>query len=1041
MKRLMSKMKLGSKLLLMVGLPVLVMTLVAIQLVLDSIDEAQRAGYMEKLLVLAEADARLLNALQTEEQVSNAFLDSRGKQGKSALTEAVADTDRALAEYQAALDALGVPDSLRLERRIAAIEESLAAAFDIRPRVMAARTRAYKVRHLFEPAERALLDLLGIVPWESPDKGVAVQSEVFSLLERLKWLGRREQALLQRAFANDQFMGRDFVTFSRIMGQRKELSSRLLEMAEPEVIEAYQAAVEGADGKAVEAMRQKAFEASDYGAFAISPEEWSTASTRVLNALDALAKGVEKQAREMEHQMLVEADRALWSTVGLLLAASLGTGFIGFVVLRNVRSGISKAVESALRIADGDLEQRLEAHSDDEIGDLLRALSRMQSELKKRIDREAESAAANLRIRRALDNVSVPVTVSNEENALIYFNKAAEALFREMAPAWRKTAPDFDVDKLIGQPLSRYFQQGEFKRAYTAKLENERVIEGEIAERQMRLVASPVYDEDGNYQGRVTQWHDRTVELAEAEEERRRLEQERRIAAENQRIRTSLDNASSNVMLADNDGRIIYLNRNARALFEGIEDDLRRELPQFDARNLVGASIDLFHKNPAHQRQLLATLKDTHVADIEVAGRHMRITATPVIDEDGIRLGTTVEWLDRTQEVAVEREIDTLVEAARRGDLGLRIVLEGKQGFFRQLGQGFNALLDELSDVFDTIGDVMSRMSSGQLDVRIEKEYQGAFGRVRDDINTTLERLADVIERLTRIGSEVDTAASEISAGNANLSARTEQQASSLEETASSMEELTSTVRNNAENARQADLLAANARQLAERGGDVVRQAVEAMQQIDASSNEIAEIIGVIDEIAFQTNLLALNASVEAARAGEQGRGFAVVATEVRNLASRSADAAKEIKDLIRDSVEKVSVGSELVNASGETLGEIVDSVKKVGDIVAEISAASAEQAAGIDQVNRAVTAMDEVTQQNAALAEQTAAASQAMSENAREMRNVLAFFKGVSVASAPAKPAAPRAVAPSTPSRPVKVPSRQQVSTVDEEEDEWEEF
>ncbi len=208
------------------------------------------------------------------------------------------------------------------------------------------------------------------------------------------------------------------------------------------------------------------------------------------------------------------------------------------------------------------------------------------------------------------------------------------------------------------------------------------------------------------------------------------------------------------------------------------------------------------------------------------------------------------------------------------------------------------------------------------------------------------------------------------------------------------MEELTSTVRNNADNAQQANQVATSARGMAEKGGEVVGRAVSAMQQINASSTKIAEIIGVIDEIAFQTNLLALNASVEAARAGEQGRGFAVVATEVRNLASRSADAAKEIKDLINDSVSKVHAGAELVNESGETLQEIVTGVKKVGDIVAEIAAASAEQASGIDQVNQAITTMDEMTQQNAALAEQTSAASVSLNDKAKQIEGTMSFFK-----------------------------------------------
>ncbi|MBA5686387.1 methyl-accepting chemotaxis protein [Rugamonas apoptosis] len=340
----------------------------------------------------------------------------------------------------------------------------------------------------------------------------------------------------------------------------------------------------------------------------------------------------------------------------------------------------------------------------------------------------------------------------------------------------------------------------------------------------------------------------------------------------------------------------------------------------------------------------------------------------------------------------------------------------------------------------------------------------------RDEIGDLMKALHSMNDALRNVVSEVQqgthtiaTASSQIAAGNQDLSSRTEEQAGSLEETASSMEELTSTVRQNAENARQANQLAQAASDVAEKGGAIVGQVVDTMGSIDASAKKIVDIIGVIDGIAFQTNILALNAAVEAARAGEQGRGFAVVATEVRNLAQRSAGAAKEIKALISDSVEQVDQGARLVQQAGSTMQEVVASVKRVTDIMGEITSASSEQSTGIDQVNTAITQMDHVTQQNAALVEEAAAAAASMQEQAARLADVVGSFKlgneamlaapvrapiraaAVAAPKAPARPAAPAAKRLAAVPSPAKAkakakPSPSKPATVGGDQD-WEEF
>jgi len=349
---------------------------------------------------------------------------------------------------------------------------------------------------------------------------------------------------------------------------------------------------------------------------------------------------------------------------------------------------------------------------------------------------------------------------------------------------------------------------------------------------------------------------------------------------------------------------------------------------------------------------------------------------------------------------------------------------------------------------FDAIGN-------GDLSQQIKPDSNDEMGQLLTGLENMRQSLIQTVTVVRQGSSSIALSADEIASGNMDLSSRTEQQAASLEETASSMEELTSTVQQNADNARQANTLAVAASQVAVRGGQVVGDVVHTMSSIKDSSKKIVDIIGVIDGIAFQTNILALNAAVEAARAGEQGRGFAVVATEVRNLAQRSAGAAKEIKTLIADSVDKVEAGTRLVDDAGKTMDEIVSSIQSVADIMAEITAASAEQSDGIQQVNQAITKMDEATQQNAALVEEAAAAAGSMRDQANNLNQAVGIFKLqenlTGTSHKPAAPAAPRPVvkpAPAsvTPAKTPKVAAIPAASASDKvskqaKEDDWEEF
>ncbi len=645
------------------------------------------------------------------------------------------------------------------------------------------------------------------------------------------------------------------------------------------------------------------------------------------------------------------------------------------------------------------------------------------------------------RLQRAIDSAQTAMMMIDRDLVITYINEATHKLLKENEAELRAIYPGFNADQVVGTCIDIFHKNPAHQRQLLSNPDNlPYETDIQVGPLTFHIRVGAMRDLDGNYIGCTLEWADVTEVRIK----------EREVA----RLQSAVNGAQANIMLCDEDLNITYVNPAVVEMLRNRQEVLRQHFPGFDVNNLVGTNIDVFHKNPAHQRALLSDMNRLPAkAEIQVADLYFEVNATAVLDQDGNYMGNMVQWVDITEHKNAERQIEGLIEAASKGDLDKRLDPDNFEGFMRQLSAGINSLLEAIVEPVRESKRVVSALSEGDLTQSMTGDFQGEFAEMRDAINASMTNLLNIVGEIRNASTSITAGASEIAKGNQDLSQRTEEQASSLEETASSMEEMTSTVKQNADNARQANQLASAASSQAEKGGEVVQSAVQAMAEINDASKKIADIISVIDEIAFQTNLLALNAAVEAARAGEQGRGFAVVAGEVRNLAQRSAGAAKEIKTLIKDSVDKVEEGSKLVYDSGQTLEEIVQAVKKVSDIIAEIAAASQEQSSGIEQVNKAVMQMDEMTQQNAALVEEAASASESMEEQAKGLLRLMDYFNigekldqpvsMVAPAAAPPQAATASTSAPaSAPAKAGNAPApRPRPRPQVQNDDDWEEF
>jgi methyl-accepting chemotaxis protein len=662
---------------------------------------------------------------------------------------------------------------------------------------------------------------------------------------------------------------------------------------------------------------------------------------------------------------------------------------------------------------------------------------------------EARAAADKaVRLQGAADQSGTAQVMVDRDLNIVYANAATLKILKDNEATFRIKYPGFsaDEDSIIGSCIDGFHKDPSHQRKI---LEDPRNLPWKadihIEHLTFSLNVTAIMDAAGSYVGTALEWIDVTATRA--------------AEIEVGRLSSAVEGMTTNVMMADTQGNIVYMNPSVEAMMRRREAQLRTVLPALNVDKIVGSNFDIFHKNPAHQQNLLGNPSNLPFqSDIAVAGLEFNLTAIALKDSNDNHLGTAVQWVDTTEEKDAQRQIEGLIASAIKGELDTRIETAEYQGFMKGLGDGINNLMDNIVEPVNAAINVAQALAEGDLTQYMDGDYGGEFLALSNAMNDSIGKLSGMVTEIRSASTNVFSAAREIAQGNDDLSQRTESQASSLEETASAMEELTTTVQQNAENASEATKLVTGVSVKASSGGAVVNNAVIAMEEINKSSKQISDIIGVIDEIAFQTNLLALNAAVEAARAGEQGRGFAVVAAEVRSLAGRSAAAAKEIKGLINDSVEAVGKGTKLVDETGQTFAELVASVEEVVTMIANIDTASNEQSAGIGEVSQAVSQMDEMTQQNAALVEEASASSKAMEDQAQSLIDQVGFFQvgdeeevNTSHRSAvparrgsapPQRNSSSRSVAPpnrkDTARRPRVAPTRPSASKHD---DEWEEF
>ena len=732
-------------------------------------------------------------------------------------------------------------------------------------------------------------------------------------------------------------------------------------------------------------------------------------------------------AQDARAEALGPVNKLMTTMIIVFLILAICIFFSSMWGASKISQPIIECAEVAVALAGGDFSKQVKVSSTDEVGELGEAINNAvtqtdtaQKEAQQATDEaneakaQAEEAASEAEIAKAsaeesakeaelakadaevmaakansaLEGSSTAFMTCDRDCNILYANPATVAMVKTNLEHFKRQFPGFSLESVVGSNIDMFHKNPSHQRAILnnpANLPHQADIQ--VGDLTFSLNISAMKDANGEYVGNSLEWENVTEKKA--------------AQAQAASLQSMVENVESNLMICDNDRVITYVNPSVVELLSRYESKLRELIPSFSSKSMVGTCIDDFHANPAHQASLLSNPAHfPYKTEINLGGLEFGLNAMALRDADGNFVGVAVEWLDNNDRAAYRNEVTSVIEAAKSGDLGKRGNVAAMSDVYKPMLEGINDIIDAIVAPISELKDKLEEVAKGDLTAYVTGDYAGDHELLKKSLNSTLDNLNKIMGQVNSAAGQMAQGSGQVSDSSQSISQGATEQAASLEEITASMNEMSSQTTQNAENANQANQLAQSAQNGAESGNQMMNKMLKAMDDIDDSAQKISKIIKVIDEIAFQTNLLALNAAVEAARAGVHGKGFAVVAEEVRNLAARSANAAKETTELIEGSIKNVNAGTEVANNTSESLKEIVDGISKVTDLVGEIAASSNEQAQGINQVNQGLVQLDQVTQQNTANSEESAAASLELSEQAHQLTEILKQFKLKSSAS-----------------------------------------